>query len=163
MRRARFCQQRGKGREKGPVLSTEGYALWEGPGFVNGLPVTRATSANQNDVTSDIPRKMPEEWLPRLTHKLKHSDKSKRPFKSELPRRSKYICTVKRSLMKGNISCSQIWLTVFILLNAGISLKLSSTQHSSTWWSGRMLVRTYLWGTPQKKTKKQQQTNKGSW
>ena len=39
----------------------------------SALPITHTASASQN-VTKDVLHKKPEEWLPCLAHKLKHSN-----------------------------------------------------------------------------------------
>ena len=43
----------------------------------SGLPVTREASANQNVRNNHSLRKKPEEWVPCLAHKLKHSYREK--------------------------------------------------------------------------------------
>ena len=45
---------------------------------VSRLPITRATSANQN-VTNIIPCEKPEEWPPCLAHKQKLSNRATKP------------------------------------------------------------------------------------
>ena len=53
---------------------------WRNTG--SGRPIATAASANQN-VSNNIRRDKPEEWLPCLSHELKHSTRAIRLVDSE--------------------------------------------------------------------------------
>ena len=73
----------------------------------SGIPVSRAATANQN-VTINILREKPEEWLPCLPRKLQHSNGAEDDWLAESEKENFYKSNGTRSLTVRVISCNRM-------------------------------------------------------